>query len=136
MNGKYVKDEFPEPTLEYVAQQDGSLKLAHVFQVRNDEANTWYEAFVDVNNADVISVTDFVAKATVCSLLSIIFRDIYSFFRQYRVVPIQKQDPREGFENLAEPQDTVASPQGWHSDGTTTTTTTAYVIPDPHTHTN
>ena len=44
---------------------------------------------------------------------------------QYRVVPIQKQDPTEGFENLVDPQDTVASPQGWHSDGTTTTTTTA-----------
>lgn len=66
MSGQYVKDEFPEPTLEYVAQQDGSLKLAHVLQVRNDEANTWYEAFVDAHSGDVISVTDFVAKATVC----------------------------------------------------------------------
>ncbi|KAK7687628.1 hypothetical protein QCA50_008842 [Cerrena zonata] len=107
LNGKFVADEFPEPSLEYVAQQDGSLKLAHVLQVRNEEAGTWYEAFVDAHTADVISVTDFVSKAT------------------YRVLPIQKQDPREGFETLADPQDTVASPQGWHSDGTTTTTTTA-----------
>ncbi|KAK7685033.1 hypothetical protein QCA50_011869 [Cerrena zonata] len=107
LNGKFVADEFPEPTVEYVAQQDGSLKLAHVFQVRNDEANTWYEAFVDAHTADVISVTDFVAKAT------------------YRVLPITKQALTEGFENLTDPQDTIASPQGWHSDGTTTTTTTA-----------
>lgn len=70
LNGKFVADEFPEPSLEYVAQQDGSLKLAHVLQVRNEEAGTWYEAFVDAHTADVISVTDFVSKATVRSLLT------------------------------------------------------------------
>ena len=68
MSGQYVKDEFPEPTLEYVAQQDGSLKLAHVLQVRNDEANTWYEAFVDAHTGELVSITDFVNKASVSVL--------------------------------------------------------------------
>lgn len=44
---------------------------------------------------------------------------------QYLVLPISKEIPTEGFETLVDPQDTVASPQGWHSDGTTSTTTTA-----------
>ena len=46
-------------------------------------------------------------------------------FAQYRVLPIQKEILTEGFEVLTNPQDTVASPNGWHSDGTTSTTTTA-----------
>ncbi len=44
---------------------------------------------------------------------------------QYLVLPITKEIPTEGFQTLTDPQDTVASPQGWHSDGTTSTTTTA-----------
>lgn len=31
----------------------------------------------------------------------------------------------DGFETVTDPQDTVASPSGWHSTGSTTTTTTA-----------
>ncbi|CAL1708409.1 unnamed protein product [Somion occarium] len=107
LGGKFDAENFPAPTLEYVAQADGSAKLAHVFQVRNEDANRWFEAFVDAHSGDLVSVTDFVSKAT------------------YRVLPINKEVLTEGFENLTDPQDTIASPQGWHSDGTTTTTTTA-----------
>ena len=52
-------------------------------------------------------MTDFVAKAS------------------YRVVPITKQYLTDGFETVTDPQDTLASPNGWHSDGTTSTTVTA-----------
>lgn len=47
---------------------------------------------------------------------------------QYRVLPISKEILTEGFETLTDPQDLAASPNGWHSDGTTSTTTTAYVL--------
>ncbi|KAH8089905.1 Fungalysin metallopeptidase-domain-containing protein [Cristinia sonorae] len=107
LKGKFDAENFPAPSLEYLAKQDGTAVLTHVLQVRNEDENTWYEAFVDAHSGELVSVTDFRADAA------------------YRVLPITKQDVREGFETLTDPQDTTASPQGWHSDGTTSTTTTA-----------
>jgi extracellular elastinolytic metalloproteinase len=43
-------------------------------------------------------------------------------FLQYLVLPITKQTPPEGFQTLTDPQDTVASPPGWHSTGGANTT--------------
>ncbi|KAI0777812.1 Fungalysin metallopeptidase-domain-containing protein [Trametes elegans] len=107
LSGKHDTENFPEPTLEYFAKDDGSVALTHVFQVRNEEAGTWYEAFVDAQSGDLVSVTDFVSKAS------------------YLVLPIWNEVPADGFQTLTDPQDTTASPQGWHSDGTTKTTSTA-----------
>ncbi|TCD67860.1 hypothetical protein EIP91_011857 [Steccherinum ochraceum] len=104
LSGKF--NEHP-PTIEFVAKQDGSMVLTHVVQIQNDETGAWLEAFVDAHSGDLVTVTDFVTKAS------------------YRVLPIQKEVLTEGFEVLTDPQDTTASPDGWHSDGTTTTTTTA-----------
>ncbi|KAJ7895239.1 Fungalysin metallopeptidase-domain-containing protein [Mycena olivaceomarginata] len=95
------------PTLEFLALEDGSVRLTHVMQIQNAETNAWLEAFVDAHTGDVLSVTDFVTKAS------------------YLVLPIQKEILTQGFQTLVDPQDTLASPDGWHSDGTTTTTTTA-----------
>ncbi|KAI0075127.1 hypothetical protein K474DRAFT_1676603 [Panus rudis PR-1116 ss-1] len=104
-----LKGQFNQhpPTLEFVAKDDGSVALAHVVQIQNDETGTWFEGFIDAHTGDLVHVTDFVTKAS------------------YRVLPITKEILTEGFEVLTDPQDPVASPQGWHSDGTTTTTTTA-----------
>ncbi|KAK1217062.1 hypothetical protein PQX77_020291 [Marasmius sp. AFHP31] len=90
-----------EPTLEYLVQQNGSVALVHVFQVQNEEVNSWYEAYVDAHTGELVSVTDFVAEAS------------------YRALPAWKQDIREGLELLVDPEDPNASPNGWLS-GTTT----------------
>ncbi|KAJ8487939.1 hypothetical protein ONZ45_g14134 [Pleurotus djamor] len=100
------------PALEYLVMQDGSVALTHVIQIQNEEKGTWVEAFIDAHTGELRSITDFVNKAS------------------YRVVPITSEVPVVatgvmGFETLTDPQDTVASPLGWHNDGTTTTTTTA-----------
>ncbi|KAM5541576.1 hypothetical protein V8D89_004766 [Ganoderma adspersum] len=94
-------------TLEWVAKKDGSLALAHVVQVQNDEKHEWFEAFVDAHTGDVIQLTDFVAKAS------------------YRVLPISKQKLTEGFETLRDPANLHASPKGWNYNGTATTTDTS-----------
>ncbi|KAH9887360.1 Fungalysin metallopeptidase-domain-containing protein [Cubamyces lactineus] len=107
LNGKYDAENFPEPTLEYFAKEDGSVVLTHVFQVRNVDAGTWYEAFVDAHSGELVSVTDFRSNAS------------------YLVLPIYKEILTQGFQTLTDPQDTTASPKGWHSDGTTSTTSTA-----------
>ncbi|KAH9850436.1 Fungalysin metallopeptidase-domain-containing protein [Lenzites betulinus] len=104
LSGKF--NEHP-PTLEFVVQKDGSLALTHVMQIQNDDTGAWFEAFVDAHSGEIVHLTDFVAKAS------------------YRVLPITKETLPEGFEVLTDPQNPAASPDGWHSDGTTTTTTTA-----------
>ncbi|KAJ6536427.1 Fungalysin metallopeptidase-domain-containing protein [Mycena vulgaris] len=97
----------PAPELKYFAKEDGSAALVHSFQVRSTEDGTWYEALVNAHDGELVSVVDYVAHAS------------------YFVLPITKQLPTEGFETLVDPQDPLASPQGWHFDGTGNTTTTA-----------
>ncbi|KAJ3514000.1 hypothetical protein NLJ89_g2625 [Agrocybe chaxingu] len=104
LDGKY--NDHPA-TLEYVVKADNTAVLTHVVQIENDETGAWVEAFIDAHSGDLVSVTDFVTKAS------------------YRVLPITKQVLTQGFETLTDPQDTTASPQGWHSTGTTSTTTTS-----------
>ncbi|KAL0062592.1 hypothetical protein AAF712_010526 [Marasmius tenuissimus] len=86
-----------EPALEYLVQQDESVALVHVFQVRNEELNSWYEAYVDAHTGELVSITDFVSKAS------------------YRALPAWKQDIREGLELLANPENPISSPKGWLS---------------------
>ena len=62
LDGKF--NEWPA-SLEFVAQEDGTLALTHVVQIQNDETGAWFEAFVDAHSGDVIHLTDFVAKASV-----------------------------------------------------------------------
>ncbi|KAF5346158.1 hypothetical protein D9758_009961 [Tetrapyrgos nigripes] len=94
-------------TLEFLVKDDGSAVLTHVMQIQNEEAGTWFEAFVDAHSNELVSVTDFVSKAS------------------YLVLPITKETLTQGFETLTDPQNTASSPQGWHSTGTTTTTDTS-----------
>ncbi|TFK32706.1 Fungalysin metallopeptidase-domain-containing protein [Crucibulum laeve] len=104
LSGKF--NDHP-PTIEFLVKEDNTVALTHVVQIRNEAAGTWFEAFVDAHSGELLSVTDFVTKAT------------------YRVLPIQKEILTQGFETLTDPQDTLASPDGWHSTGTTSTTTTS-----------
>ncbi|KAH9020571.1 Fungalysin metallopeptidase-domain-containing protein [Lactarius pseudohatsudake] len=94
-------------TLEFVVQPNGYAALSHVIQIQNDTAGTWYEAFIDAHNNTLLSVTDFVARAS------------------YRVLPIHEQDPTQGFQTVIDPQDMSASPNGWHQEFSTTTNLTA-----------
>ncbi|KAF5380079.1 hypothetical protein D9615_006227 [Tricholomella constricta] len=94
------------PTLEYLVREDGSVALTHVVQVRNEEAGTWFEAYVCAHTGQIMSITDFVAHAS------------------YTVLPIQKQIFPDGQQTLTDPQDLKASPNGWHSDGTDSSTNT------------
>jgi extracellular elastinolytic metalloproteinase len=71
-------------------------------EVQDEAVNAWFEAFVDAATGELVSITDFVAQAT------------------YRVLPIWKQYPTDGFETLVNPEDKEASPYGWLStDGVT-----------------
>lgn len=53
------------PTVQYFVKDDGTLALTHVFHVSNTSTGAWYEAFVDAHSGKLVSVSDFVAHATV-----------------------------------------------------------------------
>ncbi|KAH9173732.1 Fungalysin metallopeptidase-domain-containing protein [Lactarius sanguifluus] len=92
------------PSLEFVVKPCGFAALTHVIQIHNKTAGTWYEAFLDAHDNKVISVTDFVAKAT------------------YRVLPITAKDPdTKGFLDIMDPEDLAVSPNGWHTNVTNAT---------------
>ncbi|KAJ7633301.1 Fungalysin metallopeptidase-domain-containing protein [Mycena rosella] len=92
------------PTLEFLALEDGSLRLTHVMQIQNEETAAWVEAFVDAHTKEILSITDFVTKAS------------------YLVLPITEEILTQGFQTLTDPEDLAGTPDGWHSDGTTNTT--------------
>ncbi|KAJ7686637.1 Fungalysin metallopeptidase-domain-containing protein [Mycena rosella] len=104
LNGTYNK----HPTLlEYLVQPDSSVTLIYVIQVRNREQNTWSEAFVDAHSGKFLSSINLVSSAA------------------YLALPVFKQDPREGFDFLVNPQNSASSPLGWHNDGTRASTDTS-----------
>ncbi|KAG8940106.1 hypothetical protein FRC04_005633 [Tulasnella sp. 424] len=98
-------------TLSYVLQPDPTdpsrkwALLTHQFQLRNAEVSRWVQAHIDATNAktgNVVHVVDFVADAA------------------YRVLPWKNQDPTEVNNQLVlvtNPQDSAASPKGWHTVG-------------------
>ncbi|KAG6899570.1 hypothetical protein C0993_009149 [Termitomyces sp. T159_Od127] len=94
-------------SLEYLVREDESVALTHVVQVRNETNGKWYEAFACAHTGEILSVTDFVAHAS------------------YHVLPIHKELLTEGQETLTDPQDSLASPFGWHSDGELNSTDTS-----------
>lgn len=53
------------PTLEFLVKDDNSAVLTHVIQIENDETGAWVEAFVDAHSGQLVSITDFVTKASV-----------------------------------------------------------------------
>jgi len=105
LDGKYNDHEI---TQEYVITEDNSAVLTHVVQVQNAETNGWWEAFINAETGELVTVTDFVADAT------------------FRAVPITSEYPTSGFQTFTDPEDTTASPYGWLSTtGTTQSTTTS-----------
>ncbi|KAF8168887.1 hypothetical protein BJ912DRAFT_1001011 [Pholiota molesta] len=95
------------PTIEFFAKPDNSVVLTHVVQIRDEDAGIWVEAFVDAHENKVVSIVDFVTKAS------------------YLVLPIQKETLTDGFQTLVDPADAISSPFGWHSTGGANSTTTA-----------
>jgi len=62
LNGKF--NNFP-PSLEFFVKPDNTVVLTHVVQIRNVDAGVWVEAFVDAHANELVSIVDFVTKASV-----------------------------------------------------------------------
>jgi extracellular elastinolytic metalloproteinase len=100
---KFAMKKLTEPQLIYLQTATG-IVLAYQFQVRQLEPIKWYEVSVDARSGKVVQAVDYVRE--------------FSFGVEYDALPIPKQNPEDGFE-LVKPQiDLIASPLGWHDDGT------------------
>lgn len=95
------------PITSYLLISPNAIALTYVIQIENEAQGTWVEAFVDAHSGSLVGLTDFVSKAS------------------YLVLPITKETPPEGFENLVDPQNLQASPYGWHNTGSGTDSNTA-----------
>lgn len=62
IGGKF--NNFP-PTVEFFVKPDDTVVLTHVVQIRNENAGIWVEAFVDAHTNELVSLVDFVSKASV-----------------------------------------------------------------------
>ncbi|KIM34310.1 hypothetical protein M408DRAFT_93800 [Serendipita vermifera MAFF 305830] len=95
------------PTLEYYVLSNGNMALTYVVEVQTADGNHWYEAFVDAATGDIRGSNDFVADAA------------------YLAVDPVVQDVTKGYKTFTNPADTLASPNGWHTIGSTTSTDTS-----------
>ncbi|KZV85209.1 putative extracellular elastinolytic metallo proteinase precursor [Exidia glandulosa HHB12029] len=94
--------------IEFVFTENDHLALVHTVQVESNDNGHLLESFIDAATGEVVQVHDFTNSIT------------------YRVLPIRKQAPTEGFEVLTDPADLTASPNGWQQvPGSTATTTTS-----------
>ncbi|KAJ7749849.1 hypothetical protein DFH07DRAFT_746553, partial [Mycena maculata] len=104
------------PKLEYLMQPDDHLALVHVIQIRNDEAGTWYETYIDAHSGQPLFLNDFASHSTAGN-----------FSGMYTVLPIPGDAmPPNGFKKITDPGDDTASPSiiaypCWHSVSTVTT---------------
>ena len=71
-----------QPTrIEFVLQSDGFAALVYAIQINNETTRTSYEAFVDAHtNNTLVSLTDFVAKASVGSEIQLTSANSDGFF--------------------------------------------------------
>ncbi|KAF8678110.1 Fungalysin metallopeptidase (M36) [Rhizoctonia solani] len=81
--------------LEYIARDDGSCALTYVVQVVGSDGS-WKELYVSAYDGKLLNVVDFVADSS------------------YHVVPLNCQDPTQCYEVVTNPEDSEASPEGWH----------------------
>ena len=71
---------------------------SHVWsvQVRTDDGEDWRQVFVDAGNGSVLGSLQLAA------------------YTKYNALPSTSVDPRDGFQVVSDPQDNIASPNGWH----------------------
>ncbi|KAG9110200.1 hypothetical protein FRC07_008226, partial [Ceratobasidium sp. 392] len=99
-------DNWPT-SLEYFATDSDHVALTYIVQVRNEQTLEWYAAFVDATSGEVINLVSLASHAS------------------YRAIPFTSHDPTDGFKDLTDPHDPIASPHGWHRYGNITTTETS-----------
>lgn len=91
-------DEIPTE-LTYQPMADGSVRLAWNVVLRLHDGDNWWNVRIDANSGDFLDQNNWMAHAS------------------YRVFPIPMDSPQDtgpGHVIVVDPQDSLASPFGWH----------------------
>ncbi|KAH9269204.1 hypothetical protein BASA83_008696 [Batrachochytrium salamandrivorans] len=81
--------------LEYVEQPDGKIVYAYKLQLRDNPATKWVQVWCHADTGRVIQAVDFVKKAS------------------YKVIPLPRRNPTDGFSMVVDPEFKGSSPNGW-----------------------
>ena len=133
--------------LVYELTQEGEVQLAWNVNLDLQKRNHWWNIRIDAANGEYLSKNDWVTSCswgeskadhashvTESKSLDVDFFALDSQKKEaisasimvpsYRVVPYYTESPNHGpIELVVNPADPVASPNGWHDDGTSYTTT-------------
>ncbi|KAH9266465.1 hypothetical protein BASA83_010583 [Batrachochytrium salamandrivorans] len=82
------------PVMEGYWTKDGNI-LVWVFQMRNNPITQWFEAKVNANTGDIVSIEDFKRSFT------------------YDAIGLPNESPNDGFSRIVDPENIQASPKGW-----------------------
>lgn len=104
-----IQRESVPVSLRYLLEEDGSLSL--VWDMVLDLQENWYHAHICARSGKVLQVLDWVADSA------------------YRVIPFGTNDPNDGPRKLiTNPQNSKASPAGWHTIGHAKNKTTSVTM--------
>ncbi|KAF8757135.1 peptidase M36 family [Rhizoctonia solani] len=98
--------------LEYIARDDGSCALTYVVQVVGSDGS-WKELYVSAYDGKLLNVVDFVADSSVSGLV-----------RKYLLKSL--------IEVVTNPEDSEASPEGWHDKTLISSSTSNYTYDYPY----
>ncbi|RXW17314.1 hypothetical protein EST38_g8537 [Candolleomyces aberdarensis] len=95
-NGHANVRENSSATLGYIARRDGTLFLVYGTDVSNESERTMHRVFIDAHTGTLISAINYAADAS------------------YKAIPAIQLSPDSDFQVIVNPQDSAASPNGWH----------------------
>ncbi len=131
--------------LVYEPTKDGKVTLTWNVNLDYKDGSHWFESRIDASTGDFVSDNDWVVSCNWSNVSEHNHKHASSFNKEvdfstsifksqesesilagaYRVLPYYVESPNHGdFELVANPDDAIASPNGWHNDGVSAYTTT------------
>ncbi|KAL1916156.1 uncharacterized protein VTP21DRAFT_6160 [Calcarisporiella thermophila] len=96
-NVPFATSDKKVPVRKVLIHTENGRKLKTVWELDVQMKLNWFQAYIDAHTGEVVSILDWISEAA------------------YRVFPFGTTDPSEGSRKLlADPQDKISSPNGWH----------------------
>ncbi|KAI8894242.1 peptidase M36, partial [Globomyces pollinis-pini] len=79
----------------YIQKKNGQIASAHLIQLRDDRKSIWCRVALDVTNGEILEYVNYITTFT------------------YRAIELPKDNPKDGIEDIDDPEKKPASPFGW-----------------------
>ncbi|KAI8893741.1 Fungalysin metallopeptidase-domain-containing protein [Globomyces pollinis-pini] len=84
-----------KPQLVYIQKKNGQMASAHLIQLRDDQKHIWCRVALDVTNGEILEYVNYVNTFS------------------YQAIELPKDNPKDGFKFIVNPERKPASPFGW-----------------------